>query len=154
MHNAFFLSLVERYHRNNNLQGYIIHHMLDGLKEVIENNELIVEAIPSLKIIKNRITRFSKQGIDINNLTARDLIDPVIRDTGTTTGSHCNKILWRPSYNGVINHMSSWMVTHCHGHLTIISRDMRNPRTAFPVAFVPPQYIADHGHSMLHRNGM
>ncbi|RHZ61185.1 hypothetical protein Glove_349g83 [Diversispora epigaea] len=35
--------------------------MLDGLKEMVENNELTAEAIPSLKTIENWITRFSSQ---------------------------------------------------------------------------------------------
>ena len=33
--------------------------MLDGLKEMVENGELIAKVIPSLKTIENWITRFS-----------------------------------------------------------------------------------------------
>ncbi|RHZ58328.1 hypothetical protein Glove_374g65 [Diversispora epigaea] len=40
---------------------YSAKDMLDGLKEMVENNELIAEAIPSLKTIENWITRFSSQ---------------------------------------------------------------------------------------------
>ncbi|RHZ50886.1 hypothetical protein Glove_490g73 [Diversispora epigaea] len=40
---------------------YSAKDMLDGLKEMVENNELTAEAIPSLKTIENWITRFSSQ---------------------------------------------------------------------------------------------
>ena len=38
---------------------YTAKNMLDGLKEMIENGELIAKVIPSLKTIENWITRFS-----------------------------------------------------------------------------------------------
>ncbi len=38
---------------------YTAKDMLDGLKEMVENDELTTEAIPSLKTIENWIARFS-----------------------------------------------------------------------------------------------
>ncbi len=38
---------------------YTAKDMLDGLKEMVENGELIAEVIPSLKTVENWITRFS-----------------------------------------------------------------------------------------------
>ena len=38
---------------------YTAKDMLDGLKEMAENGELMTKVIPSLKTIENWITRFS-----------------------------------------------------------------------------------------------
>jgi hypothetical protein len=38
---------------------YTAKDMLDGLKEMAENNEIMTEVIPSLKTIENWIARFS-----------------------------------------------------------------------------------------------